>query len=213
VTELASPRRTRGPSIAKTAQTRAQIVSAATQIFLEKGYSDTRMSDVASAAEVAKGTLYLHFADKDNLFEEVVRAAIAERLEVLAASAGDSSESVRAKLRRLYSSVVFEKQNNKRHGILRIIITEGERFPALASIYRRVILEPALERIRNLLARAVAEGDLDSDALVRFPELMMAPMLMSSLWDILGIAGELDTKAMMAAHLDVIFGPEKEADK
>ena len=60
----------------RTAERRAAIIEAALDEFIARGFAATRLDDVAKRAGVAKGTIYLHFKDKESLFEELIRTAI-----------------------------------------------------------------------------------------------------------------------------------------
>ena len=200
--------RSRGPSLAKTAQTRHGIVSAALNVFLERGFSGARMSDVAARAGVAKGTLYLYFADKEALFEGVLREVIAEPLSGLSAAAPRPDESVRAFLSRVVGPILRDMEGSRRAAVIRLVVSEGARFPAFAETYRRVVIEPAAAAIRRLAQRAVETGELRTDALVRFPQLLAAPVVLVTLWNGLFAAdGPLDGEAVFEAYLDMVFGP------
>ena len=60
----------------RAAERRAAIIEAALEEFIARGFAATRLDDVARRAGVAKGTIYLHFKDKESMFEELVRTAI-----------------------------------------------------------------------------------------------------------------------------------------
>src|SRR5216683_6892685 len=60
----------------RAAERRAAIVEAAFDEFVARGFTATRIDDIAKRAGVAKGTIYLHFKDKESMFEELVRTAI-----------------------------------------------------------------------------------------------------------------------------------------
>src|SRR5580700_9820482 len=60
----------------KAAERRAAIVEAALNEFIARGFTATRLDDVARRAGVAKGTIYLHFKDKESMFEELIRTAL-----------------------------------------------------------------------------------------------------------------------------------------
>ena len=117
--------RGRGPSPHKTAQTRHAIVSAALETFLERGFSGTRMIDVAQRAGVAKGTLYLYFADKQALFEGVLGEVIAAPIAGVRVVAPGEGESVRAFLLRAVVPVLRTMESSRRAAVLRLVITEG----------------------------------------------------------------------------------------
>src|SRR4029077_7615244 len=66
-------RSTAGTRATRSAERRDAILAAALDEFADRGFAATRLDDVARRADVAKGTIYLHFADKEALFEELIR--------------------------------------------------------------------------------------------------------------------------------------------
>lgn len=202
----AAPRRPRGPSPAKTAATRARVVAAALDLFLAGGFECTRMSDVAEAAGFAKGTLYLHFATKEALFEAVLAAELAELVEGLVADRPGPGEHVATFLRRVVLPFLAAPEIERRMRLLRIITVEGPRFPAVASAYRRTVLDPLMTAVRALAGTAQARGELRSDALERLPMLMMAPALLAMTWSALFPDDPLAPDQAFGALLDLAFG-------
>ncbi len=199
-------RRGRGPSLKKTAETRRAIMEAALSIFLERGYSDTRVMDVAERAGLAKGTLYLYYADKEALFEGVLRGSIGEPVIALAASSRKAHETTRTFVERTILPFLRDLESSQRAAVVRLVIAEGSRFPALASMYRHVVLEPAMNWIRQLAAGAVARGELKSEALVRFPLLLLSPGLMAMIWNgLYGAEQPIDAANAFEAFLDLIY--------
>ena len=205
---MTPPRRARAPSFAKTAQTRQRIVAAALDSFLGCGFATTRMIDVAERAGVGKGTIYLYFADKAALFEGVLRAVIAAPLAGLSGAAPARGEPVRDFLGRVVGPILRDMESSRRGPVVRLVITEAARFPELAEAYRRIVIDPGAAAIRALAQRAVEAGELRSDGLVRFPQLLAAPGIMLTLWNGLFAGDEpLDGEAVFAAWLDLVFGP------
>ncbi len=199
-------RRGRGPSPEKTSETRRIIMKAALSIFLERGYSDTRVMDVAERAGLAKGTLYLYYTDKEALFEGVLRGSLGEPMTALAASSRNVHETTRAYVERTILPFLRDMESSQRGAVVRLVIAEGSRFPALASMYRQVVLEPAMNWIRQLAAGAVARGELKSDALVRFPLLLFAPGLMAMVWNgLYGMEQPINAADAFEAFLDLTF--------
>src|SRR3954470_18864295 len=81
----------------RAAERRAAIVEAAMEEFIARGFAATRLDDIAKRAGVAKGTIYLHFKDKESMFEELVRTVIVPvvtRLTALPPPAGPVGGSV-----------------------------------------------------------------------------------------------------------------------
>ena len=200
------PRRGRGPSRAKTARTRATIAAAALDTFLARGFSATRMSDVAERAGVGKGTLYLYFPTKQSLFAGIVEEMMGRTLASFNVSQPEPRESVRSFIKRTLQPFVSELEATRRADVMRLVIAEGARFPELAEMYRRITLEPLAELIQRLAKLAYARGELQSNALVRFPLLLVTPALLTAVWN--GLYGDethLDPGELFVAHLDLIF--------
>lgn len=198
--------RGRGPSPTKTAQTRAAIVAVAHDLFLERGFAETRMADVTAGAGLAKGTLYRYFADKDALFDGVLRDAVGDPLGAAVAAAPGPEEGTRAYLERTVLPLLRDLERSRRAAVLRLVVAEGGRFPALAAAYRRQVLDPLLEAIRDLAQRARARGELGSDAITRFPLLLVAPGVVATVWNgLYGPEDAIDPAAAFAAFLDLVF--------
>ncbi|HEX6565937.1 MAG TPA: TetR/AcrR family transcriptional regulator [Chthoniobacterales bacterium] len=200
------PRRGRGPSQTKTARTRAAIATAALDIFLARGFSATRMSDVAERAGVGKGTLYLYFPTKQLLFAGIVHELMGGTLASFSAAQPEPGESVRSFIKRTLQPFVSELETSRRADVMRLVIAEGACFPELAQMYRRITLEPLAEWIRRLAKLAAARGELRSKALMRFPLLLVTPALLTAVWN--GLYGEeihLDPGELFVAYLDLIF--------
>jgi AcrR family transcriptional regulator len=200
----ASPR-ARNSRLEKSAATREAILAAALDEFAARGFAAARLDDVARRAGVAKGTIYVHFRDKVTLFEELVRSALGPVV-----GAAESAPMVNMPLRpfaeRLIETFVREIYGTRRKDVLRLIITEGERFPQLAHIYYREVIARALKVLRAVVQRAIARGEIGDDALLHFPQLLIAPGLVAVIWDALFSRFEpLDAAAMMRRHLDLLF--------
>ena len=90
--------------------------------------------------------------------------------------------------------------------MIRLVITEGPRFPQLAEIYYREVINRALAAVRGIVQQAIERGEIHGDALHRFPQLLVAPGLVAVLWEALFARFEpLDVAAMMRAHIDLVF--------
>jgi AefR-like transcriptional repressor, C-terminal domain len=90
--------------------------------------------------------------------------------------------------------------------VIRLIIAEGPRFPAIAEFHYREVLSRVIALVRGLLRRAVQRGEIEADALIRFPQLLIAPGLVAIVWSGLFDRFEpLDVRALMRAHLDLLF--------
>ena len=199
--------RGRAPDPQRVAQTREMILRSALATFLERGFEGTRMVDVATRAGLAKGTLYLHFADKEALFEFVLQEMMSAPLARLRTEPPAAGESVRARLSRLFLPLLEDFETSGRASVLRLIIAEGARFPALAQIHRRLVIDPMMKAVDVVLEGAADRKRLEP--LMRCPQLLGAPVIMASVWNELWSRDvRVDPKEMMVAFLDLIFGAD-----
>lgn len=200
------PRRRRGLSPTKTARTRAAIATAALDVFLARGFSACRMSDVADRAGVGKGTLYLYFPTKKALFAGVVQEMMGYTLESIGRAEPEPRETVRSFIKRTLEPFVSELETSRRADVMRLVIAEGPRFRELAEMYRRITLEPLAQLIRRVAKLAVARGELRSKALSRFPLLLVTPGLLAAVWNgLYGAEKPLEPGELFVAYLELIF--------
>jgi AcrR family transcriptional regulator len=185
---------------------REAILAAALEEFSARGFAATRLDDVARRAGVAKGTIYLYFRDKESLFQELVRTMVGPLVGNIAA-APLADLPVRAVAEMIVDVFVNDIYASRRKDVIRLILAEGPRFPKLAEFYFREVIGRVLPVVRARLALAVERGEIEGDALARFPQLLVAPCLVAILWNGLFERFEpLDVRAFLRAHLDLVFG-------
>jgi AcrR family transcriptional regulator len=193
-------RKTRG------AARRETILTAALDEFSARGFEATRIDDVARHAGIAKGTIYLYFRDKETLFQELVREMLSPLVSGIEATRqADLPAPNLAEL--LVDLFVREIYETRRKDVIRLMITEGRRFPKLAEFYHREVLSPVFEAMRGLLRRASEHGSVPP-ALIEFPQLMAAPAVIAIIWNGLFDRYEpLDVRKMLKAHIDLMLAP------
>jgi len=199
----------RGVREARSAERRDAILSAALEEFATNGFAGTRLDDIAQRAKIAKGTIYLYFADKETLFQELLRAMFAPIVQALEnIPAGDMP--TRDIVERMMGLFVQEVLGTRRKDVIRLIIAEGPRFPKLAEFHYREVLSRVMAAMSALMARAIARGEVKNPAYAKFPQLLAAPGLVAVIWSgLFERFAPLDVAAMMRAHLDIIFGERK----
>ena len=216
------PRRSRGlvqpirgaarPEIARGARSAARreaILVAALDEFSTRGFDATRIDDVAKRADVGKGTVYLYFKDKESLFQELIRAMLTPLIGAIEAL-GAVDMPLNAFAERLTDLFVREVYETRRRDVIRLIISEGRRFPKLADFYYREVLSRVLKTVRKLLRRALERGELADDAVIRFPQLLVAPGIIAIFWSGLFDRFEpLDVRAMMRANCERLFAARR----
>src|SRR5690348_15511922 len=117
-----------GGRAGRAAQRRAAIVEAAMEEFIARGFAATRLDDIAKRAGVAKGTIYLHFKDKESMFEELIRTAIVPFVNRMTAPPATTG-SVRDVIEGMARMFIHEVANTRRGDLVRLIVAEGPRFP------------------------------------------------------------------------------------
>ncbi|MDH1380012.1 TetR/AcrR family transcriptional regulator [Comamonas aquatica] len=160
----------------------AELLEAATRLFVEKGYAATKVEEVAALAQVSKGTLFLYYPSKQALLKAVVRENIAGRFAEwqaeLEAFAGTTPELVR------YAFQVWQERIGDTYagGICKLMASECCNFPELASFYLEEVVKPGNALVRRILERGVARGELrplDLDAAIH---LITTPMFAYVHW-------------------------------
>ncbi|MGQ9369731.1 TetR/AcrR family transcriptional regulator [Azospirillum sp. ST 5-10] len=182
-----------------------EIVAAALDVFVERGFAAARIEEVARRAGVAKGTLYLYFPTKEELFKAVVRSAIVANLEdaerLLAAHAGPSM----AILEQLLLAIGGRVMASRVGAIPKLVVAEAGNFPDLARFYHDEVIRRGFALIAGILERGVARGEfrpLDVGHAVR---LVVAPLLLIGIWrttfePVTGVP--TDAEGLIRAHLD-----------
>jgi len=206
-----NPRRPRGPRAEQSAKRKESILAAALEEFSARGFAAARLDDVARRAGVGKGTIYLHFRDKEMLFQELVRSYLSPIVATLE-RARVTEAPLRAAADGLVALFVHEIVATRRKDVLRLILTEGHRFPAIADFYFHEVVERIMVVVKSLAQRAVERGELSNDALVRFPQLLGAPGIVAIIWSgLFDRWAPLDVEAFMRAYLDLIFAKGRAA--
>jgi AcrR family transcriptional regulator len=190
----------------RAAERRQAIVDAALQEFVARGFTATRLDDIAKRAGVAKGTIYLHFKDKESMFEELIRTAIVPLVGRLTGPP-PMGASIRETIERTAMTFIQEIVSTPRADIVRLIIAEGARFPAIADFYYREVISRGLAGMRALIELAVARGEIRDAELACFPQIMIAPAIVAVIWkSLFERHAPLDAIEMFRVHLDLIFG-------
>jgi AcrR family transcriptional regulator len=192
----------------RSAERRDAILSAALDEFSTRGFEAARLDDVARRAGVAKGTIYLYFRDKESLFQELIRAMLTPLVGTIEAM-GEAELPLTVLADHIVELFVREVYETRRKDVIRLMISEGRRFPKLAEFYYREVLSRIIAAVRSLLRRAAARGEVP-EALADFPQIVAAPGLVAIIWSGLFERFEpLDVRKMMKTHVDLLFAPRR----
>ena len=159
-----------------------ELVAAALEEFVEKGFAATRLDDVAARAGVSKGTLYLYFDSKEELFKAVIQSAVvpvvAQGEQMVAGfegSAADLLRQIALAWWRLFAST-------RVGGIPKLMISESKNFPDLAQYYHDNVIARGKQIFARVLERGVASGEFRRVDPEYACQVLMAPLLMLALW-------------------------------
>jgi hypothetical protein len=143
------------------------------------------------------------------MFEELIRTALVPLIGRLHAPP-PSGGSVRDAVEGFARTFIQEVGSTKRGDIVRLIVAEGPRFPAIADFYYREVVSRGLAGMRGLIELAVARGEIRHENLARFPQLLVAPAIIAVIWQSLfNRHAPLDAIEMFRVHLDLIFGERR----
>ena len=159
----------------------AEIVAAALHLFSDRGFAATRLEDVATVAGVSKGTVYLYFESKEQLFEAVVREAITPNI-ARAEALVDGFEGPTPDLLRGLFAFVGDVLETPLTGVMKLIVSESGNFPQLARMYADLVLRRAFALMRRVLERGVSRGEFRPMDLHATVPLVVAPVLLLGVW-------------------------------
>lgn len=159
-----------------------EIIAAALELFVERGYASTRLDDVAAHAGVSKGTLYLYFENKEELFKAVVRGNMLPVLqhgeELVQAFSGSSADLVRQLVRGWWELT----GSTRIAGIPKLVIAESGNFPDLAKFYYDEVIQRALFMFRGVLQRGIDAGEFRAVDIDHLVHVALAPLVMLAVW-------------------------------
>lgn len=154
-----------------------ELLDAALDLFVEKGFAATRVEEVATRAGVSKGTLFIYFQSKEDLFKAVIRENISGRFkewnEEFETFPGTSAEMVAYCMKAWWERVGATKAS----GITKLMVSEGSNFPELARFYRQEVIEPGQSLIRRVLQRGIDRGEFRPVDLDHAIFSIVAPMM------------------------------------
>ncbi|GGF81118.1 TetR family transcriptional regulator [Azorhizobium oxalatiphilum] len=166
---------------------RADILAAALTVFAANGFASARLDDVAREAGIAKGTLYLYFADKQALFEGLIKENLAP-IPVMADDVISIFEDTTENLIRALAGMLLARiQTPDVRQVMQLMIADGYRFPELVAFHYREVVTPGLAAITAIVKRGIARGEIrdtpESAALLRHPQMLFAPFLTIVVWN------------------------------
>lgn len=187
-----------------------ELLAAALALFVEKGFAATRAEEVATRAGVSKGTLFLYFASKEELFKAVVRENISGRYPEwnarFDAYQGSTADLIRLFMQHWWNDV----GSGPASGISKLMMSEASNFPELAAFYQQEVIEPGDMLIRRILQRGVDRGEFRPLDMQYGVYTVLAPMLFLATWThsfgrCCDTAHTLDPEKYIASQVETIL--------
>lgn len=182
-----------------------EICSAALEVFGENGFAAARLDEIARRAGISKGTLYLYFRDKEDLFRAVVRDTVAPNIDAVRATVEDVDLPFADLVRLLLPRFALLASQVRLGAVAKMVIGESRNFPELAKVWHDEVAGKSLGMISGLIEQAQAKGEVRPGDPRLFAFTLMGPMLMGMLWrETLQPAGgaPLDLEALAKQHAE-----------
>lgn len=190
-----------------------ELLQAALDLFVEKGFAATRVEEVARRAGVSKGTLFLYFPSKVDLFKAVVRENLSGRFtewnQELDGFEGNTADLVRYCMQSWWERVGATPAS----GITKLVMSEASTFPEIAEFYRQEVVEPGNQLIRRILERGVQRGEFRPVNVDYAIYSIIAPMIFIIMWNhsmspccpLAGGSKQLDPAVFVASQADILL--------
>ena len=186
----------------------SELTAAALELFVEKGFAATRLEDVAARAGVSKGTLYLYFDSKEELFKAVIQSAVlpvlAEGEQIFENFDGTASELLRALVNgwwRLFGSTPLS-------GIPKLMISEAGNFPEIAKYYHDNVIVRGKRLFARALERGIAAGEFRPIDVEYAVQVLLGPLVLKVLWRhsfAQCLPKDLDPERYLATCIDIVL--------
>jgi AcrR family transcriptional regulator len=187
-----------------------ELLAAALTLFVEKGFAATRSEEVAALAGVSKGTLYLYYPSKDELFKAVVRENLSSRIAEATVLAAQHQGSVTDLLCHVMSEWWRQVGLGTAGGIAKIMMAEARNFPELARFYVDEVVLPTHRLLGSLIERGILSGEFRPVPVTETVHVLVGPMLHMILYQHSFGACKLhgptiDPPAVLAVQMDLIL--------
>lgn len=185
-----------------------ELISAALDLFIEKGFSATKLSEVAACAGVAKGTVYRYFDTKEDLFRAVVRDALSSNLRMIERASARTDTPLAELLPGLLVHAASQVSDSRLPAILRMVVADSRTLPDLATIWHDEVIVKALGLLTELIAAAQARGEIREGDPALYAFSLVGPLVTGVLFrEVFGQGGRLapDLQKLTIQHLETVL--------
>lgn len=184
-----------------------EIISAALELFSQRGFSATRLDDVAARAGLSKAAIYLYFQDKSALLRAVVVETAGSNVETAAAMIENHNGPVAPMLLRFLTFMSGRLAHTAIPDLIKLVISESRAHPEIGKLYLDTVIGRALPLLQSLIERGIASGEFRPVDAKLAVKSLVGPMVLAAVWrsvlEPLG-ADNLDIEALARQHGDII---------
>src|SRR3569623_1660721 len=185
-----------------------EICAAALEVFAERGFAAARLEEIARRAGVSKGTLYLYFETKEQLFRAVVDQAIAPNLRMVRAMIAAHPGPLADLLRQAAERILVLVETLPVGGVLKMVIGEAGNFPQLARVWHDALVAHILGALSDALRSAQARGEVKAGAPRAYALEIVSPMLLAVIWRGIFVpvgAEPVDLGTLLRQHVETMI--------
>lgn len=189
----------------------AELLEAALALFVEKGFAATRSEEVAKAAGVSKGTLYLYFPSKEELLKAVIQHFLGTEIETgiqeAAAADGPTAEIMESLLVAWWTRIY----EGPASGVFKLVITEVRNFPEIGEFWVERVVAPGQAIVSGMIRRGIARGEFEVADVDSAVHSILMPLILECVHKHsfmacgIGKDMEIDPMTFMHSHLRLIF--------
>ncbi|MBC3767799.1 TetR/AcrR family transcriptional regulator [Neptunicella marina] len=182
------------------------ILQSALDVFFNKGFKAAKMDEIASNANISKGTLYLYFSSKEQLFVELIQQIASPKVnQVEAMVNNDSTLEDKLNLFKQHAKNMLVDQQLPK--LMKIIISDSGAFPELVTTYREMIVDRALKTMSQIIKRAQSNKECRQGDPIELAQLLVAPVIFSAIWRIVfepSGATKINIDSLLALHINML---------
>jgi len=185
-----------------------EILDAALKVFAVKGFAATKLDAVAAAAGIGKGTIYLYFKTKEELFRAVVRQRLLPNLDEIERAVAADTGSAADQLRMIVGRIAHMVAETELAVLPKLVLAESGNFPGLARFYAEEVVNRGVGIITGVIRRGVASGEFRPVEPLAVLPVLGGPLMMLVLWKH-ALAPytnfAFDPRLVIETHLDILL--------
>lgn len=185
-----------------------ELIQSALDVFVEKGYAATRLDEVAKRAGVSKGTVYLYFTNKEELFKAVVRDTVVATIDTAQSVVDNHNGSVADLVRKLMRTWWDNLGATPVSAIPKIIVSEAGNFPEIAKFYHEEVLRRGERMSVPVIQRGIESGEFRDVDSKMARHLIIAPFFYLCIWQFSFAQcteERMDIERFVDMHIDMIL--------